>query len=146
MYMAHALRLQPPGIDSIGIQLACVAKVRFSEEVVIFCLRVRSLLCLFVKGAYGCILVIVITTGSIIMVTTGSVIVTPGSYSHIMVTTGSVKVTPDSIIMVTPGSIIIVTPSSVIVTTGSVIVTTGSVIVTPGSVIVTPGSYSHCYW
>ncbi|GJT31865.1 hypothetical protein Tco_0922284 [Tanacetum coccineum] len=29
---------------------------RFSEEVVIFCLRVRSLLCLFVKGAYGCIL------------------------------------------------------------------------------------------
>ncbi|GJU48709.1 hypothetical protein Tco_1218264 [Tanacetum coccineum] len=29
----------------------------FSEEVVIFCLRVRSLLCLFVKGAYGCILV-----------------------------------------------------------------------------------------
>ncbi|GJY28083.1 hypothetical protein Tco_0403850 [Tanacetum coccineum] len=28
----------------------------FSEEVVIFCLRVRSLLCLFVKGAYGCIL------------------------------------------------------------------------------------------
>ncbi|GJR73976.1 retrovirus-related pol polyprotein from transposon TNT 1-94 [Tanacetum coccineum] len=28
----------------------------FSEEVVIFCLRVRSLLCLFVKGAYGYIL------------------------------------------------------------------------------------------
>ncbi|GKD91521.1 hypothetical protein Tco_1367028, partial [Tanacetum coccineum] len=28
----------------------------FSEEVVIFCLRVRSLLFLFVKGTYGCIL------------------------------------------------------------------------------------------
>ncbi|GJT62538.1 hypothetical protein Tco_1006071 [Tanacetum coccineum] len=28
----------------------------FSEVAVIFCLRVRSLLCLFVKGAYGCIL------------------------------------------------------------------------------------------
>ncbi|GJY54331.1 reverse transcriptase domain-containing protein [Tanacetum coccineum] len=29
---------------------------RFGEEVLIFCLRVRSLRCLFVKGAYGCIL------------------------------------------------------------------------------------------
>ncbi|GJS17945.1 hypothetical protein Tco_0412417 [Tanacetum coccineum] len=29
---------------------------RFGEEVLIFCLRVRSLCCLFVKGAYGCIL------------------------------------------------------------------------------------------
>ncbi|GJZ89297.1 putative reverse transcriptase domain-containing protein, partial [Tanacetum coccineum] len=28
----------------------------FSEEVLIFCLHVRSLRCLFVKGAYGCIL------------------------------------------------------------------------------------------
>ncbi|GJU76331.1 replication protein A 70 kDa DNA-binding subunit B [Tanacetum coccineum] len=28
----------------------------FGEEVLIFCLRVRSLRCLFVKGAYGCIL------------------------------------------------------------------------------------------
>ncbi|GKB51811.1 retrovirus-related pol polyprotein from transposon TNT 1-94 [Tanacetum coccineum] len=28
----------------------------FGEEVLIFCLRVRSLCCLFVKGAYGCIL------------------------------------------------------------------------------------------
>ncbi|GJU60924.1 hypothetical protein Tco_1238690, partial [Tanacetum coccineum] len=31
-------------------------KARFGEEVLIFCLRVRSLCCLFVKGAYGCIL------------------------------------------------------------------------------------------
>ncbi|GJX84421.1 putative ribonuclease H-like domain-containing protein [Tanacetum coccineum] len=33
-----------------------VQDTKFSEEIVIFCLRVRSLLCLFVKGAYGCIL------------------------------------------------------------------------------------------
>ncbi|GKD46844.1 hypothetical protein Tco_1271489, partial [Tanacetum coccineum] len=31
--------------------------ILFGEEVLIFCLRVRSLRCLFVKGAYGCILV-----------------------------------------------------------------------------------------
>ncbi|GKB24740.1 hypothetical protein Tco_0864141 [Tanacetum coccineum] len=41
--------------DSLSV-LEVGMECRFGEEVMIFCLRGRSLCCLFVKGAYGCIL------------------------------------------------------------------------------------------
>ncbi|GKB04635.1 hypothetical protein Tco_0832830, partial [Tanacetum coccineum] len=42
--------------EAMDLSTVLASQAGFSEEVVIFCLRVRSLLCLFVKGAYGCIL------------------------------------------------------------------------------------------
>ncbi|GKB18315.1 hypothetical protein Tco_0852238, partial [Tanacetum coccineum] len=52
------LALMGAGCYNYGIRAARLSPVepRFGEEVLIFCLRVRSLRCLFVKGAYGCIL------------------------------------------------------------------------------------------
>ncbi|GJR13003.1 retrovirus-related pol polyprotein from transposon TNT 1-94 [Tanacetum coccineum] len=58
LYISFGICLAGAGCYNYGIRAKLSpVEPKFGEEVLIFYLRVRSLRCLFVKGAYGCILV-----------------------------------------------------------------------------------------